>query len=159
VERALEDLHAQGVTGLWDGLYAGLKLPVSRGRAMVVLFTDGQDNVSWLTREQVRRVAEESDALVYVVAIDQPEAARPLGVVGSSLTVQSLAYLAQARSGVVLGGLRELAEATGGRLWLAGSSAQLKQTFLRILTEMRERYLLSYEPAAVKREGWHRLEV
>ncbi len=42
--------------------------------------------------------------------------------------------------------LSHLAEATGGRLWPAGSSAQLERTFLRILTEMRSRYLLSYDP-------------
>ncbi len=40
---------------------------------MVVLFTDGQDNVSWLSPDQVRRVAEESEAIVYVVAIAPPE--------------------------------------------------------------------------------------
>jgi hypothetical protein len=54
--------------------------------------------------------------------------------------------------------LRLLAEATGGRLVPAGSSAQLERTFLRILAEMRSRYLLSYSPGVV-REGWHRLEV
>src|SRR5437867_226280 len=72
VERGLDGLDRRGETALWDGLYAGLKLPVSRGRPVVVLFTDGQDNVSWLTREQVHRVAEESEALVYVVAIAPP---------------------------------------------------------------------------------------
>ena len=162
VERGLEDLHPQGLTGLWDGLYAALKLPVSRGRSMVVLFTDGQDNVSWLTREQVHRVAEESDALVYVVAIDpKTEQARPIDVPGSSLTLMSLPYLGQARSAEAppLRALRLLAEATGGRLWPAGSSAQIKQTFLQLLAEMRVRYLLSYGPAGVAREGWHRLEV
>jgi VWFA-related protein len=162
VARALDDLRPRGVTGLWDGLYAGLKLPVSRGRPMVVLFTDGQDNVSWLTREQVHRVAEESDAVVYVVAIvTDPDEQRPLGVPGAMPTVVSVPSLSRARSMEVsaLRGLRELAEATGGRLWPASSTAQLKPTFLRILTEMRERYLLSYEPEGVKREGRHRLDV
>lgn len=162
VARALDDLRPEGVTGLWDGLYAGLKLPVSRGRPMLVLFTDGQDNVSWLTRQQVQRVAEESDAVVYVVAIvPGPEQERPFGVPGVMPTLMSVPYLARARSAEAsaLRALRQLAEATGGRLWPAGSSAQLKLTFLRILTEMRERYLLSYEPSGVKREGWHRLEV
>ena len=161
-ERGLDDLRPQGVTGLWDGLYAALKLPVSRGRPMVVLFTDGQDNVSWLTREQVHRVAEESDALVYVVAIE-PRAgqARPIDLPDSSLTLQSLSYLGHAHGAEAsaLRALRLLAEATGGRLWPAGSSAQLKQTFQQILTEMRSRYLLSYSPTGVAGEGWHRLEV
>jgi VWFA-related protein len=149
VERGLDGLDPRGETALWDGLYAGLKLPVSRGRPVVVLFTDGQDNVSWLTREQVHRVAEESEALVYVVAIaPPPEEAR------TGFRVDS--HSAEA------GGLRalsRLAEATGGRLWPAGGSAQLGRTFLRILAEMRSRYLLSYGPTGIAREGWHRLEV
>ena len=149
VERGLDGLDPQGETALWDGLYAGLKLPVSRGRPVVVLFTDGQDNVSWLTREQVHRVAEESEALVYVVAIAPPPEEARTG------------FLVNARSAEA-GGLRALsllAEATGGRLWQAGGSAQLGPTFLRILAEMRSRYLLSYGPTGIAREGWHRLEV
>jgi VWFA-related protein len=151
VERGLGGLEPKGDTALWDGLYAGLKLPVSRGRAMVVLFTDGQDDLSWLTPDQIQRVAEESEALVYVVAIvPLPEAPGLSGFRGGD-----------ARSAEA-GGLRalsRLAEATGGRLWPAGSSAQLGRTFLRILAEMRSRYLLSYGPTGVAREGWHRLEV
>ena len=161
VERGLDDLQPQGDTGLWDGLYAALKVPVSRGRPMVVLFTDGQDNVSWLTREQVHRVAEESDALVYVVAIvPKPEHA-PLDVPDSTLSLEWLPHFVQGRGAesAALGALRLLAEATGGRLWPTASSAQLKQAFLQILTEMRSRYLLSYDPTGVAPEGWHRLEV
>ena len=107
---------------------------------MVVLFTDGKDNMSWLSPEQVLRVAAECEALVQVVAIDavrdDPRTEPPQ-----------------------LKALRRLADATGGRLWPAGSSRELERTFLRILAEMQSRYLLSYEPTEVAREGWHRLEV
>jgi Ca-activated chloride channel family protein len=165
LERGLDELHAEGNTGLWDGLYTGLMLPVSRGRSMVVLFTDGRDNVSWLTQEQVQRVADESDVLVYVVAIvsrpEQAPATSALDVPPSSLTLQSLPFRLQASNGVTLTltSLRLLAESTGGRLLPAGSSAQLKRTFPQIQAEMRSRYLLSYGPKGVVREGWHRLEV
>jgi VWFA-related protein len=165
VERGLEGLHPEGDTALWDGLYAGLKVPVSRGRPMVVLFTDGQDNVSWLTSDQVHRVAEESEALVYVVAIDpmseEASAAGGLGFGGGPAGHRTLSVLGVEARGAEAPGLRALrllAEATGGRLVPAGSSAQLERTFLRILAEMRSRYLLSYSPGVV-REGWHRLEV
>ena len=61
--------------------------------------------------------------------------------------------------GSVLEDLAALAEATGGRVWSAEGSHALDQTFLRILEEMRTRYLLSYEPGPEAREGWHRLTV
>ncbi len=148
-----DDLEPRGVTALWDGLYAGLKLPVSRGRPVVVLFTDGQDNVSWLTRDQVHRVAEESEALVYVVAIAPPPEERP------PAGMRGVLVEPRGTGASPLRALSRLAEATGGRLWPADSSAQLGRTFLRILAEMRSRYLLCYGPSGGPREGWHRLKV
>jgi VWFA-related protein len=163
VARGLDALEPKGETALWDGLFAGLKLPVSRGRPMVVLFTDGQDNVSWLGADQVLRVAQESEALVYVVAIAPSEEAAPLPSILQSLTspreLPGDRGETQSSASVGLRALTHLAEATGGRLWPAGGSAQLGRTFLRILDEMRARYLLSYDPAGAAREGWHRLEV
>jgi hypothetical protein len=39
------------------------------------------------------------------------------------------------------------------------STRDLPAAFVRILDEFRQRYLLSYSPAGVPREGWHPLEV
>ena len=138
VRRALDSLTGAGATSLWDGLYAGLKLTRSRGRALVVLFTDGEDNLSWLTPEQVQRVAEESNAVLHVVSL-----ADPPGM--------------QERPG--RRALRRISDATGGRLWTAGASSDLEATFLRILSEMQSSYLLTYEPTGEGGEGWHRLQV
>ena len=35
----------------------------------------------------------------------------------------------------------------------------LNETFIRVLDEFRNRYLLSYSPEGMPREGWHRLDV
>lgn len=138
VRQAIDAITPGGATAVWDGLYTGLKLPRSRGRALVVLFTDGEDNMSWLSPDQVQRVAEESNAIVHVVTIaDVPGFME-----------------APARKP-----LRRVADATGGKVWVAGSSSDLQATFLRILSEMQSAYLLTYEPTGVKREGWHRIEV
>jgi Ca-activated chloride channel homolog len=141
VRQAIDAIAAGGATAMWDGLYAGLKLPRARGRVLVVLFTDGEDNMSWLSPAQVQRVAEESNAVVYVVTIDDPVR----NVRGSDLPSQKA--------------LRRIADVTGGQLWEAGSSKDLEPTFLRILAEMQSAYLLTYEPTGVKAEGWHRIEV
>jgi hypothetical protein len=37
--------------------------------------------------------------------------------------------------------------------------ANFTEIFLRVLSEMESRYLLSYEPTGVPLEGWHGLEV
>jgi hypothetical protein len=55
--------------------------------------------------------------------------------------------------------LKELGELTGGSVIEIESTKDLSQTFLRILDEFRQRYLLSFTPRGVPATGWHRLEV
>jgi len=118
----------------------------------VIVFTDGRDDLSWLSQEQVLKVARESEAIVHVVAITP----RMQQVVkGASIMRPEIELVEPPDIRLV----REIAEATGGRLWYAGVSAQLEPTFLRILAEMQSRYLLSFTPRGVKRAGWHRLSV
>ncbi|HET6898729.1 MAG TPA: VWA domain-containing protein [Vicinamibacteria bacterium] len=152
VRRAVDRLEAGGHTALWDGLYAGLKLPVAGGRPMVIVFTDGRDDLSWLSQEQVLKVARESEAIVHVVAIT-PQLEEVVKGASIMRPERELVEPADIRQ------VREIAQATGGRLWYAGASAQLEPTFLRILAEMQSRYLLSFTPSGVPRAGWHRLSV
>ena len=154
VQRALDRLVPGGHTALWDALYAGLKLPVALGRPLVVLFTDGRDDLSWLSPEQVLDVARESNALVHVVAIVPPAQQVLAAGTGGALRTETRAVEPPR-----LRALRAVAEVTGGRLWPASASAQLGSTFLGVLAEMQSRYLLSYTPQGVPRAGWHRLAV
>jgi VWFA-related protein len=155
VRHALDAVVPRGHTAVWDALYLGLKVRVGESRPMIVLFTDAEDNQSWLDADQVLDVARESEAIVHVVAIvsKPPEVTtRISGCLGIRVD-RSTAARPQ------LDALRHIAEATGGQLWPAGDSSQLERTFLRILAEMQSRYLLSYTAAGVAREGWHRLGV
>ncbi len=53
--------------------------------------------------------------------------------------------------------LRELTALTGGRLFEVEKTANLSATFLSILDEFRQRYLVSYTPRGVSKDGWHKL--
>ena len=55
--------------------------------------------------------------------------------------------------------LRDLASFTGGRLFEIEKTANLETTFLEILDEFRHRYLVSYTPRGVAKDGWHKLDV
>ena len=55
--------------------------------------------------------------------------------------------------------LDELTRLTGGSLIAVDARADLGPTFLRILEEFRQRYLLSYSPRGVARGGWHDITV
>jgi hypothetical protein len=54
--------------------------------------------------------------------------------------------------------LEQFTTQTGGRL-LDVDSRSLSSTFLAVLNEFRERYLLSYVPRGITHGGWHALSV
>jgi VWFA-related protein len=147
VRRALSRLRAEGATAVYDALYAGILLSEGELRPLIVLFTDGEDNTSWLGDGDLRVAAERSNALVHVVGWRgwrpplSPEARRKLPTESP-----------QERA------LREIAEAAGGRFWDADSPARLRQAFGAIADAMGHRYVLRYEPTGVEREGWHRID-
>ncbi len=125
-------------TALFDAASASLVLGTSqRGRTLAILFTDGEDNASWLTADEVIGEARRSDMVVYGVTVAE---------IGR-------------RPGGTRQFLEKMADATGGRLFDASSSRDLKALFLAILDEFQQRYLLSYYPRAAASTGWHRLDV
>ena len=132
VREALGRAVGVGNTALTDGAYAGLIVGESDvGRALLIVFSDGLDTVSWLTPEIVIETAKRSDVVVYGVAVGagKPEF------------------------------LRDLTSLTGGRLYEVDKTANLSAIFLEVLQEFRQRYLLSYTPRGVAKDGWHRLDV
>lgn len=140
VTSALERVAVGGGTAVVDALYASLMLPVTKARSLLVLFTDGEDNMSWLDWREVLSIAEKSNALVHVVTLQRAGAAPSLDFEHNFA-------------------MRQIAEATGGRCWEATSPERLRAAFSAIAEAMSKRYVLSYEPQGVKRPGWHRLDV
>jgi len=133
VRTALSRAYGKGATSVIDGVYAGIQVGESdAGRALLVVFSDGLDTASWLPAERVLDTAKRSDVVAYAVAVRSP--AKPEF-------------------------LRELASLTGGRLFEVEKTERLDTLFLGILKEFRQRYLVSYTPRGVEKEGWHRLDV
>ena len=155
VHEALDHVRARGATALYDAIYTALALPSHGARPLIVLFSDGEDNSSWLRAEQVRATAQRADVVLQAVGTTETIAAVVRGRVGVIPTNPSIRRSASPR----VEELRRIAELTGGRFWKAEKTEKLKDTFLRILAEMRTRYLLAYQPTNVEHEGEHELEV
>jgi Ca-activated chloride channel homolog len=147
VRGALAQLKAKGGTALFDALYVGVTLSQSSSEPLIVLFTDGEDDVSWLGAHQLQETVERSTALVDVVGYWGREGARSAAEVWAASEPEPERVL------------RELAEASGGRLWEADSPARLREAFAAIVESMHHRYVLRYRAKGVKRDGWHRIEV
>jgi VWFA-related protein len=154
VKVALAGVEPRGGTAVMDGLYTAATLPVSRARSLVVLFSDGEDNLSWLGGEQVRKVAERSNALIHVVGIVPPSRSSVVHAVPGHYGSPSGTPEAPHNRA-----LRQIAEASGGRFWTAESPDRLRQTFAAIAEAMSHRYVLRYDPGTARRPGWHRLEL
>ena len=159
VKRALDELKPGGATAVLDALYAALVLPQTQGRTLVVLFTDGEDNMSWLEWRQMRVVAERANALIHVVGLRRDDDG---GASGPAMDLSGRMLPMTAPPSMEFlhtWGMRQIAESTGGRSWEAESPARLKSAFAAITETMAQRYILSYEPQGVKRPGWHEIEL
>ena len=142
ISHALLDASAAGRTALWDALLAGASLVAGRTqRSLVLVFTDGSDNSSWTTREQLEESLKRSEAVVY--AVQSGDWANP----GAPVWAGTRA-------------LQSVVNQTGGDVYKAESGIKLSQQFTAILDTFRSRYLLTYEPTGVRRDdGWHRVDV
>lgn len=131
LRKLLDTARPAGDTALVDATYAGMIVGESRpGRALVMVFSDGLDVSSWLPADRVLDAAKRSETVVYAVTM---KGTRP-------------AFL------------EDLTSQTGGRL-LDVDARNLSQTFLDVLNEFRERYLLTFTPTGVPHGGWHTLTV
>jgi len=142
---ALTGLTADGSTSVNDAIFLALQLrPVDAGesRPVLLLFSDGRDTSSWLRSEHVIEATKRSGMLVHVVELVADEWMGTRGV--------------EIRPSAFLG---TLADTGGGRRWFAKSSRDLRELFGKALNELRARYLLTYSPAGVSREGWHDVKV
>lgn len=130
---ALDDAQPEGETSLVDASLAAIVgASAVDTRGLVVVFSDGVDTSSWLSPDLVLDTARRTEVVVYGVTL------------GERLREDFL---------------RDLTEATGGRLLELQSSERLRATFLQVLAEFRHRYLLSYTPRGVDGGGWHRVQV
>ena len=133
VRAALDRAWPFGDTSVIDATYTGMMVAESDvGRSLVMVFSDGLDTSSWLAAQDVVDVARRSDAVIYAVSA-----------------------VALARADF----LRDVVTQTGGRLIELESTRDLSAAFLSVLDEFRQRYLISYSPTGVSKDGWHAVQV
>lgn len=132
-----------GMTSIHDAIATASRTMDARAtkrRALVVL-TDGIDTGSKLTPAEVSAIASSIDLPVYIVAI-----------------VQGIDDPRKGNGNQALAGeLADLARWTGGQLLLATSTSEASAVARQITTELRQQYLIGFEPGAAP--GWHSVDV
>jgi Ca-activated chloride channel homolog len=131
-------------TALYDACYLGVER-VQRGthsKRALLLISDGQDNNSRYTFNELRRVLKESDVVLYAVGILSGSD------VGSSMGMQGQSIL------------DELAGVSGGKAFYPRSAAEMDDIFEQIALELRHQYSIGYRPPNFVNDGkWHRIKV
>ena len=138
-------LRAYGKTALFDALSnTGRYFPEeSHHNRAVLLFTDGNDNQSKLTRDQFLKILKTLDVPVFVV-----------GIADGFLPVRQ-----EYRDKLGLHTLEEIAAISGGALFLAKDRHQLPGIAESVRNSLRPQYLLTLTVERGPREKRQRIEV
>jgi len=131
-------------TALYDACYLGVER-VQRGthpKRALLLISDGQDNNSRYTFNELRRVLKESDVALYAIGIlSGGDAGSSLGMEGQSI-------------------MDELAAVSGGKAFYPRSSAEMDDIFEQIALELRHQYSIGYRPPNFVNDAkWHHIKV
>jgi Ca-activated chloride channel family protein len=123
---------ARGRTALHDAIAAGLDY-VAKGahlRKVLVIVSDGGDNASRLTFDEVLRRTLISNTVIYAIALDDP-----------------LEHDANPRR------LKQLAEASGGEAFRPRDIGDIDDAMERIARDIRSGYTIGYVPDNEARDG------
>jgi Ca-activated chloride channel family protein len=131
-------------TALYDACYLGVE-KVQRGthpKRALLLISDGQDNNSRYTFNELRRLLKESDVTLYGVGIlSGSDSGSAMGMEGQGI-------------------LDELASVSGGKAFFPRSNAEMDDIFEQIALELRHQYSIGYKPRDFVSDGrWHKIKV
>jgi Ca-activated chloride channel family protein len=129
----VKDLDYGNGTRLWDAVGASLdELKGIEGRRVILVFTDGDDTQSRTRLGTVVDRARAEEVMVYAIGLESE-------FFDGQRMVRSKPD----------GGLRKVADETGGGYFELKKTADLAPTFSRVAQELHSQYVLGFTPAAL----------
>jgi Ca-activated chloride channel family protein len=159
VMRRLALLHAYGQTALFDVIMQGLQM-VQRGRydkKALLVVTDGMDNTSASTVNDVVAQARRMGVLVYSIGIGDPN-----GTSGVSVSIGPFVLGGDDMEHVDAETLHTLSTETGAKTYIireAGDGEQLRRACENISLELREQYTIGFLAPDPSAGGYRSLRV
>jgi Ca-activated chloride channel homolog len=135
LRQALLEMRTVGRTALYDGIVAALQ-QLGKGshlKKALVILSDGGDNASTSTMDDVLRWAKESTATLYTIGFYDP---------GDKDRNPKL--------------LRRLSALTGGDSYVANNFHQLQNVWLKVAGGIRSQYTIGYVSTNAKHDGLFR---
>ena len=130
-------------TALLDAIYMGVsKMRQAKyAKKALLIISDGGDNHSRYTENEIKALVKEADVLIYAI-----------GIYDHYFPTQ------EERLGPAL--LSEITELTGGRAFTIDNPNDLADVATKIGIELRNQYVLGYHPNKVVRDGkWRKIKV
>jgi Ca-activated chloride channel homolog len=130
-------------TALLDAIYMGVsKMRQAKyPKKALLIISDGGDNHSRYTENEIKALVKEADVMVYAIGIYDRYFATQEERLGPAL-------------------LSEITELTGGRAFTIDNPNDLADVATKIGVELRNQYVLGYHPAKIVRDGkWRKIKV
>jgi len=159
VMRRLALLHAYGQTALFDVIMEGLQM-VQRGRydkKALLVVTDGMDNTSAATVNDVVAQARRMGVLVYSIGIGDPNTSTGVGI-----TIGPFVWGSDESEHVDAETLHTLSTETGAKTYIirqAGDGEALRRACENISLELREQYTIGFLAPDPSAGGYRSLRV
>jgi len=132
-------LRAGGGTAMYDALYFACRDKLMKQeqtgpvRRAIILLSDGDDNLSHVTREEAIDMAARAEVIVYTISTNIS------GMKGKGDKT-----------------LERIADATGGRAFFPFQMREVSDSFLSIQEELRSQYAVAYKPENFVADGRYR---
>jgi Ca-activated chloride channel family protein len=143
IQSKLVDTFPRRRTALLDAIYMGIskmreaKFP----KKALLIISDGGDNHSRYTENEIRALVKEADVMIYAIGIYDRYFQSQEEQLGPQL-------------------LGEIAELTGGRAFTVQNPNDLADVATKIGVELRNQYVLGYRPSKGVRDGkWRKIRV
>jgi VWFA-related protein len=143
IDENLNHLQPKGLTALFDALHTGLhemRKSARNPRKALLLISDGGDNHSRYTAEDIASVVRDADVQIYAIGVFEPDF--------------KIGRTKEEKSGPEL--LSEIANQTGGRAYPARSLDDLPALAGKVGIELRNQYVIGYSPTNNARDGTYR---
>ena len=135
LQASIAAVPAGGQTALHDAVIAGLDqlATAERQKHVLVVLSDGEDNASKQSEDDMLRRANRSNALIYAVSTKRLD---------TSVGNERL--------------LRKLARSTGGELYTPRTERDVVAAFAEIGSKIRQGYTIGYVPTNAAHDGTYR---
>jgi Ca-activated chloride channel family protein len=139
LSKGVKMLRAGGGTAMYDALYFACRDKLLKQeqtgpvRRAIILLSDGDDNLSHVTREEAIDMAARAEVIVYTISTN---------ISGMKDKGDKV--------------LERIAEATGGRAFFPFQMRDVSDAFLSIQEELRSQYAVAYKPANFSTDGRYR---